>query len=241
VPNELLLPSQRNDVLERVINAGLKPAEFDWAEWSSDFEKSRKISALIHRPSKDFWFMFERGLRGGHYAIFSPGNETPRESQYPGEWVGQLGYVDQWLGYLRREIEAPDLWATVAAGPGIDAGTSNAPFTPTELEVIGERLAEIETRITELKALQEGQAQYVHETLDYLKVTAKGEGRRNWINMAIGVIFNIVLFLALPPDQAGALFRFGLEHLQGLGIALASAPPTSLGPPPSPGPPPQRR
>lgn len=238
---ELLLPSQRNDVFTRVVSAGLRPGEFEWTEWASDVVNNLTVNALTHELSEDYWFQFDRNSRGEHIAVFAPGSETHKEMRSPGSWENQLGYVDQWLVYLRREIEAPDLWSDVASSPGIDVGTSNAPFTPTELAAIAERLTQIEARVKEVKALQEGEARYVHETLDYLKTTAKTEGRRNWINMAIGVIFNIVLFLGLPPEHAGSLFRFGVENLQGLGLGMGGVPPTMPGPTPLPGPPPASR
>jgi hypothetical protein len=235
VPLQLLLPSQKVQVFEQVVSAGFAPVDFELNEWTSERDASLMVSALSHRPSEDYWFIFDRNLHGGHYSVFAPGSETHKEERNPGTWDYQLRYVGEWLGYLRRELDAPDVWSNIAAGPGLDAGTSNAAFTPTELTVIAERLAQIEARIGEVKALQQGEAQYVHETLEYLRETARTEGRRNWFNMAVGVIFSIVLFLALPPELAGALFRFAVERLQGLGLALGGGPTTAI-PPPSPGP-----
>ena len=233
---EVLLKSQWDDVFKRVVAAGFSPSHFERVEMWSPINGSRAISVLRHRPNPEYWFKFDRGGRGGHYAIYSPGAETGEERQYPGPWVGQLEYVDKWLVYLRRELEAPDLWSGLASGAQAQQSISNEPFTSTELEAISERLARIEKHFMETRALQEGEASYVRESLDFLRTSAKTEGRRTWTNMAIGVIFNIVLFLALPADAAGALFKFAVEQVQMFGTPLAVPLPL-----PQPGPPPPTR
>ena len=52
--------------------------------------------------------LFLHCLNGGHYAIYSPGGETPKEEHYPGSWNEQENCVQIWLNSLKRELNSPD-------------------------------------------------------------------------------------------------------------------------------------
>ena len=55
-----------------------------------------------------------------------------------------MGYLQEWLGYVRQEHEAPDLWAALGEQRQLMVGESveNTPFTPEEQARIRAHLTE---------------------------------------------------------------------------------------------------
>jgi hypothetical protein len=71
-----------------------------------DFYKDEfLVSVLVHTPTT-FYFRF-----GPHSDEYSPGLSSRVDSQkVPDFWPSRLSLVAKWLGNVRREYEAPDLW-----------------------------------------------------------------------------------------------------------------------------------
>lgn len=241
MPLRLLLGSQRDQVFQLLVAHAFDPRQFDWHESGSLFVPGLRVSVLSHEPSEDYWFKFD-WAREAHAAAFSPGEDRNSQQGFPGDWPGQLGYVENWLNNLRRELETPDFWASVGAISTRTEPPNNASFSPAEIQAIDERLGRIEARIGEMRALQAGEAAYVHEALEEVKASARTFGRKDWINLATGALMNLILFLGIPPDAAGSLFKYATDIFQSFGAALGTSSAASAAlPHPQPGPPPAAR
>lgn len=113
-----LLKSQKNQVFKILQEAGLEPANFSWVETTSVWGSDILISRLNYRGGHFYFkfdFSFSRWVDGfipkTHHCEFSPGDGLPISDEYPDNRQLQKGYVHKWADYLKREIEAPDLWA----------------------------------------------------------------------------------------------------------------------------------
>jgi hypothetical protein len=152
VPQHELLTTQRNDVLAAITDSGLNPVEFEWGEVMSDvtpgiFESSYTVQSLLHVPTGAAFVFDIDSSRADHYAIFYPGTQGPTEKINAGEWHIELGYVQRWLTHVKREHDAPDLWAEIQQRreliAGDPTGAENSPFTPEEQGQIATQLREI--------------------------------------------------------------------------------------------------
>ena len=128
----LILNSQKNEVLLTIQDIGLDPSEFQWATWSSNQTKYLMVSTVIHELT-EYYFMFDFKDRK-QFAEFSPGTEAQVEYDYPGSWTFQSVAVRKWLTSLKREIETPDLWAAIGEEKKLAEAASsfeipNSPFT----------------------------------------------------------------------------------------------------------------
>ncbi len=149
---ETLLKTQRNDVLSVLRQEGLEPSDFEWREEESSEVTGRIVSVLIHRPSKysyKFDFVY-KAMMHWHQARYSPGEESHRGFSFNfSEWKEHLEVIrTKWLPNLKREIEAPDLWAAVSQEKQlVEAASSpkvgNTAFTKEELGYISTQLREI--------------------------------------------------------------------------------------------------
>jgi hypothetical protein len=147
-----------------------------------------------------------------------------------GEWPKQYAHVEEWLGYLKREVEIPDLWSTahqqlkLIQGVASSKVLDNTPLSPEEQARIAAQLEIISKYLIENQALSEEQAEFVTEKLDYLEETSKRQGRRDWFSITLGVFFQIALAAAFAPDVRQEMFRLVSAMLQQLVSGIQSLP-----------------
>jgi hypothetical protein len=219
----MLLRSQRNTVLALIKQYEVDPFNFSWSEVESKYTSERSLSVEVSRLSykdTEFYFQFDF-LRGEHYAIFSPGEQTLVEEQYPEKWSFQLNYVKNWLMYLKREIEKPDLWAELAKyqlppGEQLSTEMGNEPFTAQQFDQIAEGLRKVRAYLEAEFDFNEQQQRLIGEKLDYLLAAAKRQGRKDWLHTSIGVIFTLATALAFSPEQAKTIWNILKVALSGI-------------------------
>jgi hypothetical protein len=106
-----LLPTQRDAVFNDVTTLGFNPSDFVWA-----MDALSGDDILEYRSSPYFRFQFEDGNSVGHrIGRYSPGGELVEQRVGAHSWAEQRSQLQQWLGHLRRELDAPDLWAQARA------------------------------------------------------------------------------------------------------------------------------
>jgi hypothetical protein len=207
MPIKYLLQSQANQVLEALKAANWNATDFRWETVKSEHHSGKDASRLTHLAS-NFYFTFDNG-GDAFFSEWSPGNETPVTKIQSGNWNNQLEHFTQWLSYLRREVESPDLWAAISGEAEIiDAAASdesNVPFTEEEKSYILSGLSEIKQYLLTAHKLD---PELVEARLNYLTLAADRVGRKDWINLLLSVLVNIVIQAALPPDATRDLFRF---------------------------------
>jgi len=204
--NYLILQSQKNLILQAIVDIGLSASEFEWLVKDSQHIKS-KISSLRHGTT-EFFFDFEI-YRGDHYSIRSPGKTMIVEASYSGSWEEQWAYVKFWLEYLKREIESPDLWGAIAQESElINAANSendNTPFNEGEKKNIVSGINEIRQYLIEVHKIS---AELIEPRLKYLEESSGRLGRKDWINVLFSVIIGIILNATVTPESSREILRF---------------------------------
>jgi hypothetical protein len=215
-----ILRSQKNDVLEAVRSIGLDPTDFTWSVSESPYMgNSFEISKLVHRPT-GYYFMSDFPSAGTetHAYEFTPSEQSfVSVKSTSGSWPGQLNAVKRWLRLIKRE--SIDLWSALGAEHTLleaAVGTSddNSEFSEAEKQKIVVALAEIREFIATGNALSQEQLTVLDDRVRYLQDSANRLGRKDWINVALGVLTSLVLQLALPGDPARDVFRFAVKALE---------------------------
>ena len=110
--SNILLQSQRNEILLLIMETGLDPALFEWENVTSKYFTTSKISK-IHYSDTDFFFSFD--MHGeSHYAVYSPAENSYIGTDYPGTWSKQKECFINWLQNLAKENKEPDLWKEIS-------------------------------------------------------------------------------------------------------------------------------
>jgi hypothetical protein len=171
-----LTRTQKNAVLGRIQEYGFDPVEFRWQDIETEelgpmgFSDHFTASQLIHDPT-NYYFTF-----GGHNVIFSPGSSRKVDGErHNDNWEVKDHQLQKWLHRLKKEAEAPDLWAAVgnerALSDAVSSPLENRPFTSAEQSQIRESLHELKRYLVATESVQterlnlvEGQFRYLEES-----------------------------------------------------------------------------
>jgi len=232
VPDHYLLPTQSNAVFVAIKDAGLDPNEFKWDKAYSRatpaYGAPFYVPVLIHGPSGSS-FTFDIDRNGNHYAIFVPSFQTPEGEELTGAWDTQLALVSEWLEYLKREYQAPNLWAELGSqnelAGGELAGVENTPFTPDEQRQIEAQLRETKVFVRKSFELTEEQYLAIDSRLDYLVEASGRMGRVDWRTAFAGVFLTAIVTGVLPGDAVREIMGIALRGLAGLfGVDIPALP-----------------
>jgi len=205
-----LLKTQKNEVFKILREAGLEPANFSWAEYEKTVyltgSRSKKTVPRLNYLDGDYYFQFEM-FDDKYHCEFSPSHEQKVQYGTLLSWATQKVIVETWAEFLKKEIEAPDLWQEIekyrAALPLVaDEQLVNEPIPAYEVEEIAEKMQLLADKIEEQFELDEEQNQFVRTKLNYLTDAAKRQPRRDWENILISVFIGIAFQLALDPTKA---------------------------------------
>ncbi len=245
-----LTKTQRNDVLARVTASGLDPRDFTWgtertADWTGF--NGYAADALAHSPTGYYALFFAPGAVGlsylsnvpqlrltrpGEYVVaFEPGTESPRGKVIGVAWPNLLDAVALWLALVKREHDAPDLWADLAAiaPPALNVllvhvEEPNAPFTPPERERLAKSLDDIRDQLAALYDLTAEQIGVMNSGFAELHGASGRLGKRDWKGILINWLLSIATTAGFAPDARRALFdlagralRWLIEHGRLLG------------------------
>lgn len=229
LPQDLLLQSQKNQVHALVLEAGFAPQDFDWV-YTKSKHNAKNVSMLMHTPS-DYWFSFDYRIYDGErqpVAIFSPGPYSQEEGQFCESWGAELEVVAAWLSFLRREVEAPDLWSDLMRSAGSSTsipagGLADSLFTQPEKEYISESLTKLEDSLTTtiqnaFAGMALNQAASAKEVIEQIQMSkdqvlselreqALHQPRHVWRHIALGALCDWSLHAAVPPDHARNLLN----------------------------------
>lgn len=227
-----LLTSQKNDLFRLIQDLKFSPSEFSWGEVaSSDF----RTSPALHHVPTGFNFIIHEGENSygerGFSISYSPGEEHATEYHDAGKWTTVVRTFAEWLANVRRETEVPDLWEGLTREHQIiqdadEQPSDNLPFTDEELPRVQKALADIKTYILKTHKLSETQTKRIEARFDYLEKKADSFGRKDWLNIVIGVLLTIGLDHLRNGDSTRDLFLFAGEVFrQCLGTVLYLAGP----------------
>jgi hypothetical protein len=210
-----LTKTQKNALLPLLTKHGFDPSDFAWdqfiTEESDTFagiistHSTRFIASQLLHLSTGYHFAF-----GGYTTICSPG-ETRKIAidGHKENWQTKVAQFDTWLRSVRREVDAPDLWAAVGQERALSnagsSGIDNTPFTPSEQRHIAEQLSELKQHVFVGQQFQAKQAEFIEVQFSYLKEASERMGRKDWLNVALGGLVSLIVGLALDPDKAKAL------------------------------------
>jgi hypothetical protein len=203
-----LLRSQRTRVFELLQAAALEPAEFSWTK--EEIVGGILVSRLNYREGT-YYFQFSSDELGAWCAA-SPGRYRAIDYEYPKDWQEQEGFFRSWMNHLKREVEVPDPWETlaryrVAVGVLTPDGGGNEPICAEEADGIGRTLTCLGQRIGQQLKLDPEAVTLVRGKFAYLAEAARRQRSRDWTYTALGVCATTALSLSLSPERAAALWK----------------------------------
>lgn len=221
----------------RIIDeSGLNPRDFIWQQVKSKYIlHDPTVSFLLHKPTSHFFlfdFTTDTMDRERRVSVYSPGESQRTETMESRSWEDQLIFVVNWAQNLKREIDEPDLWESLAQGAGssqvrLPSGTADSRFTPAEQKEIRRALDDLADRIiAEVRGLSAEQRKLVKEGFAQIAEAAKELKRSHWYGFAIGTFVSLMLDAGIRGAIVGTLFSMARAVFQ----SLATGTPTLPGP-----------
>jgi hypothetical protein len=215
-PTPLLQKWHRNVLFESIQAVGLDPRDFDLADCGTEVQIKHKWSESI----------FIIGGGPGGYVGRSVVGDGPGWPYDAYSWQSLTTRVSRWLNEVKRDLETPDLWAELRRevhllAVGSNEVTENTLFTQDEQKQIAEQLRGLAKHVSDASSLSEAQKQILNEKIDYLVDGSRRLGRKDWLNIFIGVTLSYLLSTALPPDVARGIFS---TCLRAIGILYPELP-----------------
>ena len=208
-----LTKTERNTIFKLVGEYGPSPNEFNWTErqqdeWSDMSSWPYRVSVLTHTPT-GYYCTF-----GAHSVTTCPGLKSKVEHyRHEDDWSRKESACGRWLVELKIEVDAPDLWASMARETALPKAASSATldnrlFTPAEQSRIGTKLDEIKEFLLKGQQFDAKEAEFVQQEFAYLRGSATRFGRKDWLRVLFGVLVGQAFSLALTPEKANGLLHF---------------------------------
>lgn len=209
----LLLRTQRNEILKRITELKLNPKDFEFHRVKSESVAGCVISKLFHKPTR-YYFTFDFSMRSSEefFIKYFPTEEGKKHVEFTKHLKFVIGNVVDWLMVIKREIEAPDLWAAIIEEKKLfeiisGAKLGNELFSESERNYITEQLELIKQQLIETQELVGEEKEFVENRFNNLEDSLKRLGKYDWVNSVIGVAVTIIWGIVLAPEQAKQLFR----------------------------------
>jgi hypothetical protein len=214
MPSPLILPTQKNELFELLRTNNLPMDQFAWEGPEGHFGVS--ITRLAHSPTGLYFeILFSQGFLKS--ITYFPGPSGRKEYGEANFWNDVMRNAEHWVRVLKRELSAPDLWASIQTEREFMSGgpvtAANSVFDQNEKERISKSLNEIRGFLENTQKLSEGQMAIVSSRLANLEDAANRVGRKDWLLIAYGTLMSIATTAALNTEQAQALFHFAAGAL----------------------------
>jgi hypothetical protein len=141
------------------------------------------------------------------------------------EWADVLECLTRWVLRVRKEVLQPDPWSVYTQGKalGVDLPSGNIGTEKISAEEM--RPVRNQTRLIREYVVREAnptkqQLDEINEKLDYMEESAQRLNKRDWTNIAISTIVNIVTTLAMDRLQAQGLFALVAETVRFISVPL---------------------
>jgi hypothetical protein len=220
---------KRNAIFEGIVAGGLDPHDCVLSEGTPGAEGP--VDARIsHMPSGSYFIL------GGDVRRYTGSSKVgDSDVTWPFEafsWRKVEEHVQRWAEEVKHDLDTPDRWAELQHEREILTGVrneavENTPFSADERAEIAERLREIGEYLTRTYALSSEQMLLVEAKLDEIESAAGRIGRKDWLLLLFGVMFEVIVTGLLPPDIVQHILTIALDGLDQLfgGDSPARLPP----------------
>lgn len=227
MPTPAILPSQKNELLRLLTDKGFAPSEFKWEEDPAPGEDGFLPVKLIHQPT-GFFCRFKAARSGSGKPFteieYSPSEDGSVKREGVSSSYGWNVTVQMWVDALRNELDTPDLWTVSSQQNSVVSATAtasdNTPFNTIERAQVVLFITEVRNYVQANAGLSTDKLNVVLEKLSYLEAASERLGRKDWMNLFLGVILSTAIQVGMEKSAfqdllsfAGQMFRQFLQYI----------------------------
>lgn len=233
--------SQVNELLGVIIESGISTERFGF--YKSDGEPlfgndlSRDILEVelpvrITLEGTEFYFRIRYKhksdewpveFRADYFPSFGAGQTFDEKTVW--SWSGVLKCLRKWIQRLEHEITQPDPWSVYTQGKVLGGDLPSGNIGSERISAEELRRVRNQTRLIREYVVKEAkptkqQLDEINEKLDYMEESAQRLNKRDWANIAISTILNIVTSLAMDRLKAQGLFGLVAETIRFISVPM---------------------
>jgi hypothetical protein len=211
----------KNKIYIAIEESHLDPAECSIAVvYDEVFEDDAVV--ITHGSGSTFKYYHYKTRRDTLYKVRADVVEGTEQEYFIEPDIDELTpLVYDWANEIQHVADTPDLWVEMRLSKedlfNIQAAARlNRPFTQDEQEQIAVFLQETKKQVREQFELTSEQAAHIEERLDEAAEASQRMGRKDWLLLFGGTIFNLIVTDTVTPSVAGHIFTavvHGLIHM----------------------------
>jgi hypothetical protein len=214
---------QKSNLIILIEQQDFDRRDFVWkSENSHSSDKPDLMIEVLYHKNGQYYFTFDHHGVKGTWSERNPGEHTsPDDDSYNNEDAMYL-FFDEWLKLVKQNLEVEDIvddWMKGADlyGQIVKVDLENDRFTEEEKQTVFSKLSDIEARL--ISAVQQQSAsveeiqrstEFIKQEVQYLRDGADRLGKKDWKNIAISTIMNIVTSVMLS-NEAGQRLANGMN------------------------------
>jgi hypothetical protein len=224
-----LLRSQKNEIFNALVLAGLDEGVISKIEWKYDAKKTYSLIkydnyyrghddgsaiALILKQDGYTFFFYFNGL-GNHWCYngFPIGVGNGIVKNYNITWSSLIYKIINWAYKISSELkESDDLWeelSNIKSGYSYEYGEfeDNEPITAKEAESIRSKLTILEQKIIEKYGITDSYIKIIKEKFEYLDKGIERQGKKDWFHTLIGVLASLIIALGISAANSDGFWQ----------------------------------
>jgi hypothetical protein len=218
---------QKNNLFEAIARGGLDLGQCDLKTTPDGFtithDSGSTLEAGIVTSRLRHYVVTNLGIGSGRFillGIIKEGSSWQREVK--GDVNDLLPAITKWAADVEEIINMPDYWADMKRGRTLIADiqdsqdAQNTPFEQDERDQIAAQLNRIRESLADKFELSNEQMEHIAEKFDEAAEASKRMGRKDWLLLFGGTMFNLIVTDTVTPSVAGHIFTTvvqGLIHL----------------------------
>lgn len=207
--NLKLLNWQKNEIAIIIKKSGLIFSDFSIEERRNG-DQILIDCVFYKRGPIQYGFAFDK-TSDSWYLIMTPGKESQASSSNVRDWESVKSYFRNWIAYLKREIDAPNLWdeftkSSFENSMGNQIYNSNQQFTQNEQNIIATHIDSVIIQLKGYDSLTSEQLDRIESELTYLKEQLKNQTKKAWMYELRGVMFTLLVERVIDSEIAREIF-----------------------------------
>ncbi|UPT67931.1 MAG: hypothetical protein M0D57_04520 [Sphingobacteriales bacterium JAD_PAG50586_3] len=196
----MILPNQRNTLLEILLKAGYSVKEFTIDD--QPLPISGFLQWSITHNKYNYAFSIEEDNDYPFRIRLKPAKSSTSELGYMNYFSEIPSHFERWLKYLQREIDAEEKYQDILNEDEyiqFDSEIPDEKFSPDELKLLHAKLDMLNEKFNQLQLPIE-HANKLASDIAYLKEKAEKSSKIDWKNLFVGLFVSTLAQMLLPQE-----------------------------------------
>jgi|GEM_PF-5032167 hypothetical protein len=215
-----LLTSQKAEIIKTLVAAGFQAKDFKIIEIPVSEKNAFSSTDIQYIPIPQYYFSLKESKSTYHSyrAILVPGEQAYKDSHGIETYIGATEYLNNWLKYLKRELDAEDTLTRLmneVKEEDFDFVSSNKKeyYGSEEKVQIKFNIGTLKMNIVNLNLLPVGQLKLIEDKLTDIEEKLEELDKSGWRIFCVGTFVTIMSALTMSQETGKILWHLFLDFM----------------------------